>query len=151
MPEKHWNIRFLRLAKYWGQTCSKDPSTKFGAVIIDVNDHIISMGYNGFPRGVDDFPSRLDDRTIKYSLITHAEAAAICTMPRGLGHSIYVFPWAPCPQCAKLIIQSGIRRVYTTKQTQQEIARGWDTEMTDLMFKEANVSMVTYPREIIEE
>ena len=70
-----WDKRFLELASVVG-SWSKDPSTKVGAVIVNENKQIVSMGYNGFPRGVrDDY--RLENRETKYNLIVHAEANAI--------------------------------------------------------------------------
>lgn len=105
-----WDKKFLELAAEVGGW-SKDPSTKVGAVIVDSDNTIVSMGYNGFPRGVkDDF--RLDDRDTKYKLIVHAEANAIVHAKRCLKNcTIYTMPFMPCSRCAGLIIQAGIQRV----------------------------------------
>lgn len=105
-----WDRRFLELASVVG-SWSKDPSTKVGAVIVNENKQIVSMGYNGFPRGVkDDY--RLEDRETKYNLIVHAEANAIIHAKDSLeGCTIYTDPFMPCSKCAGLIIQSGIKRV----------------------------------------
>jgi dCMP deaminase len=105
-----WDNRFLELSKLVA-TWSKDPSTQVGAVIVDENNQVVSMGYNGFPRGVkDDY--RLEDRETKYKLIVHAEENAIVHARRSLeGCTIYTAPFMPCSKCAGLIIQSGIRRV----------------------------------------
>ena len=61
---KKWNMRFLEMAKMVG-SWSKDPSTQVGAVIVDDDRRVISLGYNGFPKGVAD-NQRLDDRKEKY-------------------------------------------------------------------------------------
>ena len=105
-----WDRRFLELASVVG-SWSKDPSTKVGAVIVNENKQIVSMGYNGFPRGVrDDY--RLENRETKYNLIVHAEANAIIHAKESLeGCTIYTDPFMPCSKCAGLIIQSGIKRV----------------------------------------
>lgn len=105
-----WDKRFLELASVVG-SWSKDPSTKVGAVIVNENKQIVSMGYNGFPRGVkDDY--RLENRETKYNLIVHAEANAIIHAKESLeGCTIYTDPFMPCSKCAGLIIQSGIKRV----------------------------------------
>lgn len=105
-----WDKRFLELASVVGGW-SKDPSTKVGAVIVNENKQIVSMGYNGFPRGVkDDY--RLENRETKYNLIVHAEANAIIHAKESLeGCTIYTDPFMPCSKCAGLIIQSGIKRV----------------------------------------
>ena len=105
-----WDKKFLKLAVEIGGW-SKDPSTKVGAVIVDSDNTIVSMGYNGFPRGIkDDY--RLDDRQTKYELVVHAEANAIVHAKRCLKYcTIYTTPFMPCSRCAGLIIQAGIQRV----------------------------------------
>lgn len=106
-----WDRRFMALAQQIA-TWSKDPSTKVGAVIVDAHRRIVSMGYNGFPRGVEDLPERLNDRAQKYPRIVHAEPNAILNATRSVkGCTLYVTPFAPCSECAKLIIQAGIKRV----------------------------------------
>ena len=66
-----WDTRFLSLAEHIS-SWSKDPSTKVGAAIIGPYRDIISLGYNGFPRGVEDTPERLENRELKYKMIVHA-------------------------------------------------------------------------------
>ena len=66
-----WTQRFLDLAEHIG-TWSYDPRTKLGAVIADKRNRIISIGYNGFPRGVLDIPERYDDRPTKHLFVAHA-------------------------------------------------------------------------------
>ena len=107
-----WDRRFLELASVVG-SWSKDPSTKVGAVIVNENKQIVSMGYNGFPRGVkDDY--RLKNRETKYDLIVHAEANAILKVAKSTqsteGATLYQ-TLSPCKDCSKLIYQSGIKRV----------------------------------------
>lgn len=109
-----WDLRFLRLAQHIS-SWSKDPSTKVGAVLVG-SDHIVAgMGYNGFPRGVDDSPAIYAQREIKYSRVVHAEMNAILNCPvRPLGYTLYTFSqgWGPaCDRCAAHIIQAGIKTV----------------------------------------
>jgi len=110
MSEK-WDNRFLDLAAFiagW----SKDPSTKCGAVIIDTQRRVVSVGYNGFPQGVSDDPDRLAERVQKYYLTMHAEANALLFAQRAVkGYTIYTWPFQPCSQCASSIAQVGIARV----------------------------------------
>ena len=96
---------------------SKDPSTQVGACIVSDENKIISMGYNGFPRGCsdDDFPwerSGENQNDTKYPFVCHAELNAILNAGgRNLvGSRIYVALF-PCNECAKAIIQSGIKEV----------------------------------------
>jgi len=111
MISDKWDIRFLELAKLVS-SWSKDPSTKVGAVIVDENRRIVSCGYNGFPRGVDDGVERYEDRDTKYRLIVHADENAILNAKGDVsGCTMYIWPIPPCSHCAKSIIQSGIAAV----------------------------------------
>lgn len=89
---------------------SKDPSTKVGAVILDKDNRVVSTGFNGPPSRMDD--SKVDwTRPAKYDYVLHAEENAILFAGRRLhGCTLYV-TGHPCPHCALVTIQSGIRRV----------------------------------------
>ena len=108
-----WDEYFMGVAILASKR-SKDPNTQVGACIVDENNVILSTGYNGFPYGCsdDDFPwDRTGDDT-KYSYVVHAELNAILNA-RGKnlkGSKIYVDLF-PCNECAKAIIQSGIKTV----------------------------------------
>lgn len=113
---ERWDKKYLALAEFVATTWSKDPSTKVGAVVVnwEVNQEFI--GYNGFPRGVKDLPERYADRTLKYSMVVHAEVNAILkagTLARGA--TLYVWPsfaFPPiCNECTKVAIQAGIREI----------------------------------------
>lgn len=105
-----WDQNFLELAKTVS-TFSKDPSTKVGAVIVDNDNRVISIGYNGFPKGIRD-DNRLDNRDLKYDMVVHAEANALLFANAPVkGCTIYTWPFQPCSRCASLIIQAGIQRV----------------------------------------
>ena len=109
VPDK-WDMRFLNLAEHIAQW-SKDPSTQVGAVITDKR-RIISLGYNGFPQGVDDTDERLNNRELKYKMIIHGEINAILFARESLfGHTLYTWPFMPCPVCASIVAQTGIKRV----------------------------------------
>ena len=106
-----WDSRFLDMAQLvalWG----KDPSTKCGAVIVDAANRVVSVGYNGFARGVHDTPDRLVDRDTKLAMVIHAEENAILFAERNLvGCTLYTWPFMPCAGCAGKVIQVGIQRV----------------------------------------
>jgi len=111
-----WDKRFIDLAKHVAQW-SKDPSTKVGAVIVDPKTKkVVSMGYNGFPRGVVDSDERYNNREEKLSYIVHAEVNAVLNAGIPLnGYHIYVWPTMmipnSCPECSKVIAQSGISMI----------------------------------------
>ena len=95
---------------------SKDPSTQVGACIVSDDNRILSTGYNGFPMGCsdDEFPWNRDEKLgeTKYQFVVHAELNAVLNA-RGKtlsGAKLYVGLF-PCNECAKAIIQSGIREV----------------------------------------
>ena len=108
--QEKWDKRFLGLSEHVSRW-SKDPSTKVGAVITE-GIKIVSIGYNGLPQQVRDFPEILGNRKLKYKHIIHAEENAILTAKRDLsGATIYTFPLLPCTKCSSIIAQSGITRV----------------------------------------
>ena len=111
MNTTKWDERFIGLAKVVG-SWSKDPSTQVGAVIVDQKKRIISIGFNGFPTGIEDSNELLLDREQKYEIIVHAEANALMFANRSVeGCTIYTYPFQPCSKCAGLIIQAGLTRV----------------------------------------
>ena len=106
-----WNKRFLDIAKTvagW----SKDPSTQVGAVAVSDARAILTTGYNGIPRNVADFPERYE-RPAKYRFVCHAEQNLVAHAARSVldGATIYV-THAPCCDCAKLLINAGVRRIF---------------------------------------
>jgi len=141
MNLQKWDARFLSLAKLVS-TWSKDPSTQVGSVIVDNDNRVISMGYNGFPIGIND-DNRLQDRDIKYKIIIHAECNALMFANTNLvGYKMYTYPFMPCPKCAGLIIQSGITKVISYKYMPDR----WhnDFEISKNLFKEANLELILY-------
>ena len=144
-----WDIRFLKLAKHISEW-SKDPSTKCGAVITD-DKRIVSVGFNGFPRYVNDDISFYNDRDEKLRRVQHAERNAILFARCDItACDIFIYPMPPCSQCAGAIIQSGIERVITIKSTQEQEER-WkeDFDTMEEMFMEAEVDLIYVPLEIL--
>ena len=119
MPKREdylsWDEYFMGIA-ILSSYRSKDPNTQVGACIVNNNNRIMSMGYNGFPAGCsdDEFPwERIgNDYDTKYPYVCHAELNAIlnCRGANLEGSRIYVALF-PCNECAKAIIQSGIKEV----------------------------------------
>tara|TARA_B100001778_G_scaffold329149_1_gene329676 strand:+ start:510 stop:944 length:435 start_codon:yes stop_codon:yes gene_type:complete len=139
MNMKKWDKRFLELAKLVG-SWSKDPSTQVGAVIVDQKNRIVSVGYNGFPRGIKDNQEKLIDREEKYDIIVHAEANALSFANRSVeGCTIYSWPFQPCSRCAGLIIQSGVKRVVSVVHLGDRWKKNFD--LSAKLFSEAGVEM----------
>lgn len=139
-----WDRWFLGMAEYIS-TASKDPSTKIGAVIVDSDRRIVSTGYNGFPKGIEDSEELLLDREKKYKLIVHGEMNAILFAQRPLkGCTLYTTPLLPCSSCASVVIQSGITKVvswYVDNPRWNE-----SIQLSKDMFKEAGVECIEYER-----
>lgn len=95
---------------------SKDPNTKVGACIVDDDNKVVSIGYNGMPRGLDESKlswSKNDGLDSKYLYVCHAEFNAILNTRNGSslkGCTLYVTLF-PCNECAKAIIQTGIKKI----------------------------------------
>lgn len=110
-----WDEYFMGIACLSAQR-SKDPSTQVGACIVSEENKILSMGYNGMPRHCsdDEFPWERegDAQNTKYMYVCHAELNAILNFAGGnlKGAKVYVTLF-PCNECAKAIIQSGIKEI----------------------------------------
>ena len=140
-----WDKKFLESAKL-NASWSKDPSTGVGAVIVRPNNKIASQGFNGFPSKISDNPEWLNDRDIKYKVTIHAELNAILSANEDLdGYTLYVYPFAPCSDCALSIIQKGITRVVTLKSPEDKLVRWKESfEFAQMLFDMAGVEIVVY-------
>lgn len=137
-----WDQRYLKLA-YGIAQWSKDPSSKIGAVTVGAKGQVLSQGFNGFPRGLKDDYDRLNDRETKYKYVVHAEMNAIYNATyNGTsldGATLYVYGLPTCSECAKGIIQVGIKRVVmpASPGMPEKWKDSWLTSMS--FFKEAGV------------
>jgi dCMP deaminase len=142
-----WDIRYMELARQIS-SWSKDPSKKIGAVVIGETGQVLAQGYNGFPRGVKDTEERYNHRETKYNYIVHAEMNAIFNASwNGVSlkaSTIYIYGLPVCHECAKGIIQTGIKRVV---MCYPEMVPHWEnsTSISSSMFDEANVSYSDLP------
>lgn len=108
-----WDEYFMGVALLAAER-SKDPNTQVGACIVDENNIILSTGYNGFPIGCsdDEYPWNREGGDVKYPYIVHAELNAILNSSgRNLKNSRVYVSMFPCNECAKALIQSGVREV----------------------------------------
>ena len=143
-----WDEYFMGVALLSGRR-SKDPSTQVGACIVSQDNKILSMGYNGFPKGCsdDEFPwgketEQEDPYNSKYFYSTHSELNAILNYRGGSleGSKLYVTLF-PCNECTKAIIQSGIAEVvyYGDKYHDSD-----SSVAARFMFKKAGVKLTAY-------
>lgn len=141
---------------------SKDPSTKVGCVIVNSGNSIISTGYNGFPIGVKDDvldlsndeikTSKRYERPEKYFWTSHAEENAIAFAARNgvslNGATLFVNRMQPCTRCTRLIIQSGIKKIYVLQDVSEETVLRWkeDNNIADIMLQEAGVEILVFKK-----
>lgn len=124
MSEK-WDTRFLGMAILVA-SWSKDPSTKVGAVIVDQQRRVVSVGYNGMPPNVPD-DVYLQTRDLKIMCTLHAESNAIDFAHRDIsGCTIYV-THPPCTACASRIITNGIKEVVSIEPNSDFLSR-WELQ-----------------------
>ena len=138
-----WEEYFMGIALLSAKR-SKDPNTQVGACAVDEDNTIISIGYNGFPRGCDDddFPWSRDGELNKYLFVTHAEQNLILNAKgKSLnGATLYVTLF-PCNECAKSIIQSGVKKViYLSDKYNGTV----ENRAAKMMFKASKVEMEKY-------
>jgi dCMP deaminase len=141
-----WHKRYLHLAKNIA-SWSRDPSRKIGAVAIGSKGQVLAQGFNGFPRGIRDTEERYNDRETKYKYVVHAEMNCIYNATySGVsldGSSLYVHGLPVCSECAKGIIQTGIKEVFWSAD--EEIPVRWCDayKITKNMLLEAGIN-ITY-------
>lgn len=143
--EREKAIKFLKLAIYMSELFSKDNSTKVGAITIEPNTlQIKSIGYNGLPRKINETPERWN-KPNKYSYVVHSEANMICNASLNgisLSNSILVVTLFPCNECAKLIIQSGIKTIITRPPNLQSEKWGNSFKISMEMFEELGFTII---------
>jgi len=141
MNQIKWDKRYLKLAQEVS-TWSKDPSRRIGAVAVGHKGQVLSQGFNGFPRGINDSRDRLEDRETKYKFVVHAEMNVIynaCYNGVSLdGATLYVTGLPVCSNCSLGVVQVGIRRVV---MPDQEIPESWNDswKLSRRVFYEAGV------------
>ena len=150
MPKRNnyltWQEYFITIA----QVCalrSKDPNTQVGVVIVNKNKEIIATGYNGLPWGCNDdnYPWENNKEIwleTKYPYVVHAEANAIIHARQNCrGFSLYTTLF-PCGECAKLIIQSGIKEIYYASNKHHGEK---EVMAAQRMLKDAGIKCVSIP------
>jgi len=121
---KNWDNRWMEVCKLTA-SWSKDKSRKTSAVIIDDRNCLLSIGWNGFPRGINDEIKERCDRPAKYAWTEHAERNAIYNAASNgiaVGGCKMYMPWYPCADCSRAIIQSGISELICVEPD-------WDDEI----------------------
>jgi dCMP deaminase len=129
---------------------SKDLSTQIGAVIVGKDNEVLSTGYNSFPRGLDDNLKERQERPEKYFWMVHAELNAILNAAR-VGtklkdSTIYITSGIPCVDCAKAIVNAGIKIVYCKEVCTTKNKEKWEESQKRSLqlFLECGVEVIFY-------
>ena len=143
-----WDNRYRELAKAVS-TWSKDPSKKIGAIAIGSKGQVLAQGFNGFPRGIDDTDERLNDREIKYKYVVHAEMNLIYNATfNGIsldGSTVYIYGLPLCSECAKGLIQVGVKRIVMSRDSLESADDKWleSFELTMQLLNESGIHWKT--------
>lgn len=141
--KSNWNKRFVKLVKHISKW-SKDPNRKTAAIIVDDENTVRSIGYNGLPNNIKTKLSSRYDKPKKYFWVEHAERNAIYKATKN-GISVdkctmYV-NYYPCVDCARAIIQSGIKKLYTPKPDFKHEKWGESWKVSKTMLKESKIKV----------
>lgn len=144
---KHKLEKFLPIAAAVAGL-SKDPDRKVGAVALNDDGMILAVGYNGFPRGINDDRTRLENRSVKLALTSHGEANVVAQAAYA-GHSlkgstVVIHGKYPCSSCTKLLIQAGVKRIITPPPDPNS---SWfdDSKFSTDMLAEVGVEVIEAP------
>jgi dCMP deaminase len=136
--------RFMALARHIGAS-SKDRSTQVGCVIVSADGSVLSTGYHGFPRGVDETVETRHQRPEKYLWTEHAERNAIYNAAReGIrlkGGTLYL-SWFPCTDCARALVQVGIETLVALRPDLNHATWGEHFRVATALLEEGGVRVI---------
>jgi dCMP deaminase len=142
----HWDEKFINLSAFIAEW-SKDTNRKNGAVIVDGDNIVVSMGYNGFPRDCDDSIECRYERPDKYLFTEHAERNALYHAARhgvSLKECRMYMTMFPCSDCARGIIQTGIKKIIAPKPDLKHERWGVHFKASIEMLEECGVEIINY-------
>lgn len=138
-------IQYYKLAVYQANLFSKDPSTKVGCIILAPESlQILSCGYNGLPRNINENPERWM-RPMKLMWCEHSERNALynaCRSGTKLENGIAIVTLYPCADCARGLIQSGIKTIVVPEPNWQDLRWGEHFQVSKVMFEEAQIEVI---------
>jgi len=145
----NWTEYFLQIAEVV-KLKSKDQSTQIGAVVVGEGNNVLSTGYNSFPRGLDDSLQERQQRPEKYFWMEHAERNAIYNAAlEGVSlknSTIYLTSGLPCMDCARGIVNSGIKTVYCKEVCTTKNKEKWEESQSKAkqLLSECGVNLIYY-------
>ncbi|MDD4938245.1 MAG: deaminase [Candidatus Shapirobacteria bacterium] len=139
-------IKYFKLAKYQAELLSKDPCKKVGSLFLRPDTYeILTLGFNGMPRGIDETIIERWQKPIKYSYIEHSERNGIynaCRSGISLKDSICIVTFFPCTDCTRALIQVGVKTLVSVEPSKNSIK--WkDEHIVSLeMLNEVNMELI---------
>jgi len=138
--------QYYQLAKTQAEIFSKDPSTKVGAILLAPESlQVLSLGYNGMPRGISEKEPSRWERPIKYRYVEHAERNALynaCRHGTPIEGAIAIVTMFPCTDCTRALIQSGVKCIVTKKPDLDCDRWGADFTISKEMIDEVNIECI---------
>lgn len=134
-----WDNRYLEMCDLVA-SWSKDPSSKFGAVIVDEKHRVVSLGFNGFAQGFEDKEERWNDRQFKYRHVIHAEEQALLYAKVDLKECKIYVQAPPCSSCMSKIAQTGIREVVCRAPSEDYLSR-WSADESLQVAEECGITI----------
>ena len=118
---------------------SRDPSTKVGCVIVRADKSFAAVGYNGFPRSMEDRPEWYETRAEKYDRVVHAEMNALAAMKEtAIGCIVYI-THPPCKECAKFLAAHGVAKVVWRHH--EGISDRFDTTRSEEILRDCGIEI----------
>lgn len=149
--DREKELKFLKLAKIQADLFSKDPRTKVGCIIIAPNSlQILSCGYNGLPRNIAENITERWKYPLKAYYCEHAERNCLynaCRSGVKLENGIAIVSLYPCHDCARGLIQSGIKTIVTFEPDFEDERWGESFKISKLLFNEATINVKLYNKD----
>ena len=144
--DKDKAIQYFKLAVQVANIFSKDPSTKVGTILLKPGSHqVLSLGYNGMPRGINEKDIFKWERPLKYKYVEHSERNAIYNASRHgtpLEGCIAIVTMFPCSDCTRALIQSGVKTIISYYDQSKKERWGEEWKISNDMLKEANIDIM---------
>ena len=140
--QREWDEYFMEITKSVARK-SKDPSSKMGCVIVDANNRVISLGYNGMLQGADESKMTLTERPMKYYFAIHSEMNALIFAHQDLTGCTLYNRVATCENCLKYCLQAGIKRFVYNELRVKSHSSDPKKSMTNIETDEAVVRLLS--------
>jgi len=139
-------IKYFKLAQTTANLFSKDPSTKVGCILLAPESlQVLSLGYNGMPRNIDETDPSRWERPIKYSYVEHSERNCLYNACRSgvcTNNSIAITTLFPCCDCCRALIQSGVKTIVTLEPDMSNPRWGSDFGISKIMIEESKTNLI---------